>query len=192
MRRAAIFNVVGAATLVLFLAACSNAREQLGLEKEPPDEFRVISQAPLSLPPDFQLRPPEPGAPRPQEGTPTQRARRTVFQLQESRPDTPVFATDGSRSAGEMALVERSGGDRVDPNIRQIVELETSRINTESVSFLDTLVFWRDPEIEGSVLDADAEAQRLRVNRSLNRPVNQGETPTIKRKRKALLEGIFD
>src|SRR3546814_5174685 len=44
-----------------------------------PDEFRVVSRAPLTLPPDYNLRPPEPGAPRPQVGTPSQQAERAVF-----------------------------------------------------------------------------------------------------------------
>ena len=47
-----------------------------------PDEFAVESRAPLTVPPDFDLRPPEPGAPRPQEKTAKQRPSRRW-----SRPD---------------------------------------------------------------------------------------------------------
>ena len=43
------------------LNACSDTRAALGLDKAPPDEFAVFSRAPLSLPPDFGLRPPAPG-----------------------------------------------------------------------------------------------------------------------------------
>ncbi len=192
MRRAAF--VAGAAFLVFGLAACSGVREQLGGGKQSPDEFRVASQAPLSLPPDYRLRPPEPGAPRPQEGTPTQRARSSVFKLEGTGSATPVraYGTPGGQSAGEMALTQRAGATRVDPQIRQLVELETEQINEDSTTFLDTLIFWRDPDPQGDLVDARAESDRLRENRALNRPVNTGETPVIKRRQRGLLEGVFD
>ncbi|MDJ0945832.1 MAG: DUF3035 domain-containing protein [Kiloniellales bacterium] len=192
MRRAAF--VAGAAFLVFGLAACSGVQKQLGMGKQSPDEFRVASQAPLSLPPDYRLRPPEPGAVRPQEGTPTQRARSSVFKLNGADGATPVrvYGAQGAQSAGERALTQRAGADRVDPQIRQMVELETEQINEDSNTFLDNLIFWRDPEPTGNVVDARAESDRLRENRALNRPVNTGETPVIKRRQRGILEGVFD
>lgn len=61
------------------LSACSNPRKSLGLEKHPPDEFAVVARAPLEMPPDFKLRPPEPGADRPQETRPTDVARSALM-----------------------------------------------------------------------------------------------------------------
>jgi len=192
MRRAAF--VAGAAFMVFGLAACSGVQKQLGGGKQSPDEFRVASQAPLSLPPDYRLRPPEPGAARPQGGTPTERARSSVFKLEGSDGTTPVraYSVPGGQSAGEMALTQRAGASRVDPQIRQLVELETEQINEDSSTFLDSLIFWRDPQPTGDLVDARAESDRLRENRALNRPVNSGETPTIKRRQRGLLEGAFD
>ena len=43
-----------------------------------PDEFAVESRAPLTIPPEFALRPPQPGAPRPQEITAAERAKRVI------------------------------------------------------------------------------------------------------------------
>lgn len=44
--------------LVSGLAACSNVtKEKLGLAKNAPNEHLVEEKAPLSLPPEFQLRP---------------------------------------------------------------------------------------------------------------------------------------
>lgn len=69
----------GAALLALALTACgSDTKQMLGLERSPPDEFAVVSRAPLSVPPEFSLRPPEPGAPRPQEGRASDQARRAL------------------------------------------------------------------------------------------------------------------
>jgi len=56
LRRAAPAAVLG-----LTVAACGGLKNDLGLSKEAPDEFAVVRNAPLSLPPDFNLRPPRPG-----------------------------------------------------------------------------------------------------------------------------------
>ena len=39
------------------------------LNRDRPDEFAVQRQAPLVVPPEFNLVPPQPGAPRPAEGS---------------------------------------------------------------------------------------------------------------------------
>ena len=49
------------------LSGCQSTKNALGLNKVVPDEFRVVTKAPLVVPPDYALRPPAPGEPRPQE-----------------------------------------------------------------------------------------------------------------------------
>jgi len=49
------------AALAVGTGACSSLKDNLGLEKKAPDEFAVVRNAPLSLPPDYNLRPPKPG-----------------------------------------------------------------------------------------------------------------------------------
>ncbi len=39
------------------LSACGGVKDKLGLAKQSPDEFMVMSRAPLSLPPDYNDRP---------------------------------------------------------------------------------------------------------------------------------------
>jgi hypothetical protein len=178
--------------MVLALSACEGIKKQLGVTKQSPDEFKVVSRAPLTVPPEFTLRPPEPGIPRPQEGTTAQQARSAVFRLQEPQAATlePKIETD-DRSRGELSLLKAAGADKPDPNIRRIVDSETQRLNAESDDFLEALVFWRDSPKFGEVVNADEEAKRLRENAALGKPVTAGETPTIERKKKALLEGLF-
>jgi len=45
------------------------------MSKRAPDEFAVVRRAPLIVPPDYDLRPPDPGAPRPNIGTTSDQAR---------------------------------------------------------------------------------------------------------------------
>jgi hypothetical protein len=182
------------AILVLFaaLGGCDTIRKVAGLDKTPPDEFTVISRAPLDLPPDFSLRPPQAGALRPQETTPTQQARQTVFRAGEKSDAAVTTALAvGNRSSGEVALLKQAGAGESDPNIRQIVNQENSKLLESDRSFTDRLIFWKTPAEPGVVVDPTKEAQRLRENASAGKAATEGETPTIERKKKALLEGIF-
>ncbi len=184
------------AGLALALGACEGAKQQLGLTKQAPDEFRVQARAPLSVPPDFTLRPPAPGAVRPQEGDTQDQARRALVGGQQENSQSNGFSFSGaapaeSRSAGEIALLRQAGAGGGDPNIRQVIDRETDIFNAQNRDFLETLVFWREEEPTGEIIDADAEARRLRENAALGRSPVEGPTPTIERRKKALLEGIF-
>ncbi len=54
MKKTFILMTLAAAALT----ACSTAtKEKLGLVKQAPNEFMVMSRAPLSLPPDYNMRP---------------------------------------------------------------------------------------------------------------------------------------
>lgn len=39
--------------LLIFISACTTIREKAGLMKEQPDEYQVVSNPPLSVPPDL-------------------------------------------------------------------------------------------------------------------------------------------
>ncbi len=182
------------------LSACDNPRRALGLEKQAPDEFQVVSRAPLNLPPDFALRPPAPGAERPSIETTRETARNAVFQL--TPDDTPgvlpVPATSAERSVvsvttdGEQALLARAGVASAEADIRRVVDGEADVLSDSDSTFLDRLLSFRDAdEVIGAVVDPEAEARRLRENDALGLPVTTGETPKIERKRRGLLEGIF-
>ena len=62
----------------MLLAGCSDFRRAIGMDKVGPDEFAVESRAPLTIPPDYDLRPPQPGASRPQETTAAEKARKAI------------------------------------------------------------------------------------------------------------------
>jgi hypothetical protein len=198
MRRTSILFVALAVGLPLAAGGCSGVKETLGLTKQSPDEFKVVSRAPLSMPPDYNLRPPTPGAPRPQEGTPRDQAQHAVFQYAETGgvaadaiPPIGEGEADTAQSSGESALLQSAGASGVDPNIRQLVDTETAEDAAASRTLADTLTFWREPEPYGEVVDPSAEQKRLQENAALGKPVTEGETPTIVRKKRGMLEGIF-
>jgi hypothetical protein len=72
---------------MLALAGCTSGFKQaLGLEPTLPDEFAVQANPPLTIPPDFSLRPPEPGAPRPQDQSMTKQAQQVIDQAEPGAP----------------------------------------------------------------------------------------------------------
>jgi len=179
----------GTAALAALLAAtalsgCTDARRALGYEKAPPDEFAVVSRAPLSQPPDFSLRPPAPGAPRPQEGTSTDQARAAL------NPGKSATAA-ADRSRGEQALLVKAGADKVGGDIRRKVDEETTALVEADSGFTDKLLFWRDARLPGEPLDSAGEAKRLKENASLGRPATAGETVQIKRESSGWLRALI-
>lgn len=178
------------AVACLLLPGCADTKRALGYDKAPPDEFQVVSRAPLSLPPDFSLRPPTPGADRPQESNVRDQARRALA----GTPNrfTPI-STQG-RTQGDVALLKHAGAEGTQPDIRLLVNKETQALADADKSFTDKLVFWRKPLAPGDkeLVDAPKEAQRLRENQALGRPLTTGDTPKIERGRRGMLQGIFD
>jgi hypothetical protein len=114
------------------LAGCQSASHALGLAKVTPDEFRVVSKAPLTLPPDYSLRPPAPGEPRPQELEPESAAREALIGERQAEV----------RSDGEKLLVAKAGGDKADPLIRYVVDDQFGAISHKDKGFADFVMFW--------------------------------------------------
>src|SRR5882757_1421178 len=88
---------------LLLLGGCSSDRlaRAFGLTRDAPDEYTVTTRAPLSMPPDYNLRPPRPGAARPQEQSERQQAQEALV------PQIALGAPQGSASAGQSALMQQ-------------------------------------------------------------------------------------
>jgi len=173
----------------LLLSGCGALDSVLGSsKKQAPDEFQVVAQQPLSIPPNADLRPPRPGAPRPQD-TPPQIAARSLVSGQ------PVSAIRGAQgdvvSPSEAALLSKAGAAGADPNIRTKVNQETGILAEQDRTLIDDLIFWRKQEPPGTVVDPAREQQRIREAQAIGQPVTAGATPTIERRKRGLLEGIF-
>lgn len=187
MMKSKIWGILFISGAVL-LGGCSELRKITGKAKTPPDEFAVYSRAPLSLPPDYGLRPPNPGQTRPQGVAPrTQTQAALIGARGVSQANQNVVAGPGLQS-----LLRATGADNADPNIRALINRETSILAVEDKSITERIMFWGTPNEYGKVVEPAGESKRIRENMALGRPVTEGETPTIERKRKALLEGLFE
>lgn len=180
----------GVALAALALTGCSDVRRSIGLDRQSPDEFSVVSRAPLTLPPSLQanLPKPRPGVSRPQDHSPTQVAAGAVF----GGSSRGAAAPTGVKSAGESSLVSQaSARDGIDPNIRNKVDQETTQLIVADKSWIDSLLFWQTQEKPYSVVDPQKEQQRLRQAQAQGKAMDGAATPIIERKRKAPLEGLF-
>ncbi len=168
------------------LAGCGNGADlsrTFGFTRDAPDEFRVTTQAPLSMPPDLSLRAPRPGEPRPQDLTQTQAAEAVLS------PNSILTTPSTAESPGQQALIA-AAGPPAPANIRDRVDAE-SQLDNPGASFTDRLMFWRSPPAPGVVVDPSRESQRLRQDAALGQSPQAGDTPIIQRKRNGLLGGIF-
>ena len=89
MRKFVVISSLG-----LILAGCQGN----ALNRQRPDEFAVARQAPLVIPPDYSLVPPQPGAPRPQDTAASTQAMQALF------------GGPAQRSATERLTLEQAGG----------------------------------------------------------------------------------
>ncbi len=188
------FLGVGVSLLAMAaLTGCEQTKQALGQTKRSPDEFAVYTRAPLSTPPDFQLRPPAPGAQRPQAVNPRDRVERTIINSAGGTARRPVNTERpvAGASAGETAILRAAGALNTNPGIRRQVDNETRQIIAESDDFAEKLVFWRDPPDPSVAVDPVAESKRIRDAQALGKPINEGDVPVIERKKKAILEGLF-
>ena len=206
---------VAAVAVLALLGGCTSVRQSLGLVHNPPNEFDVVSQPPLSMPPTYDLVTPNPGAPRPQQASTTTQAQSTVFGVQApaqagvqipagdnsgptvaAAPLVPVTSGGGSVPAGggnaTASFLNLAGANQAMPGIRAKFNEEAVANAAGAESWLDSVLFWRRPQQPGTVVDAAAEARRLQQNAALGKPLTTGDTPIIERRKQAPLQGIFN
>jgi len=179
-------RLVAALALIAATTGCGNSlKSTLGLGKKAPDEYQVVENAPLVVPPDYTLRPPAPGAPRPQELDVRRQAEQILLG-----PSKRAGAQDDRLSPGELAFLNMAGANEADPGIRQLVNREGAVLASDDEGFVDRLMFWQSSPDRAVTIDPAAEAERLRRNADEGRPVSYGDTPVVIKKQKAPLEDL--
>ena len=94
--------VIAVASVALVLSGCGKR----GYDRARPDEFAVARTQPLVVPPDFALRPPQPGVARPQDNNPSAQAL------------DALFGGSAPRSQSERSTLDQAGGDSAAPGVR--------------------------------------------------------------------------
>lgn len=179
--------VILMAAVTVPLAGCSSLKRELGVGRNSPDEFTVVKRAPLSLPPEYELRPPAAQGAAPAASETSARAQETLM----GAPRAPLTV-----GRGEEALLSKAGAQAANPEIRNVIESENGYLALQNETVVEKLVFWKDEDgpnlarIPDSTVDATAEKARLEKNKEEGRAVNDGKVPTIEKK-KSTFEKIF-
>ena len=148
------------------VSACGSLAKSAGVTKNAPDEFRVVTKAPLVVPPDYALRPPRPGDPRPQELRPDEDARAAMFGKD----------IGAQASEGEKILVSKAGAEAVDPRIRQQVDLEGAGLVHKDQGLADRiLTFGKSGGVDATPINAEAEKARLDREEAIRRATGPGQ-----------------
>jgi Protein of unknown function (DUF3035) len=192
-------GIGGSVAALAMLVGCArgSVQEALGMDKRAPDEFSVVSRAPLILPPDYGLRPPGSGESRPGVDTPTEQARASLTGDALRQPAAPdqqvVSATFDERgeaaSSGERALIAGTTTVPADPEIRRRIAEENMQLAEVEQALFTRLVKWTEPNNLTVAVDPVAETERLRTNRAQGKPPTEGESPVITQRRQSVLQG---
>jgi len=178
-------RLIAPATVVVLLSGCgdSSLTRTFGLTRDAPDEFTVVTRAPLSMPPDYTLRPPQPGAIRPQDQSDRAQAESALV------PEAALSGVRPGVTPGQAALIRDAGGG-APADIRQRVDQE-ARLGDADDSLIDKVLFWRKPYGQAAVVDPQKEAQRLQQDSALGQSPVTGDTPIIREKKKTWWDRLF-
>ncbi|HUB86129.1 MAG TPA: DUF3035 domain-containing protein [Rhizomicrobium sp.] len=165
------------AAMACSLMACQSIRDAAGLTKEPPDEFAVVTKAPLIIPPDFNLHPPKPGAPPLNQVAPTTAAQEALYS---DDPNAIANAISGNYSEAEKLLLANSGGAVADPSIRRTIAADNTKAEDTDPSLTDRLLFGESTDNSADkAVNAAAEQARLAAIKDGDQPPPGKASATI-------------
>lgn len=142
-------DVLRAASLTTILCAgfaligCQSMREAFGVTKQAPDEFAVLTKPPLVIPPDFNLRPPQPGVASRYELDAAVQAQRALFPHSAA---TQTAMLDDTYSDGEKLLLSKANALNASVDIRRIISADAGQED-------------QGPEFARKILQEDAAPQ---------------------------------
>lgn len=146
------FLILAAGAALAATTACSSTG---GGNSSTPNEFRVVTKAPLSVPPEYSLRPPAAGSTLPKEVEAATTAVTTAFGTTHGQ----------NASAAEKALVAAAGANAANQVIRAQVDYEATKAIRKTPTISDRILFWRSDKPE----DAQSAATD---NATGNQPVS--------------------
>lgn len=169
------------ASTALVATGCTSTSRALGLEKSAPNEFNILTKAPLVVPPEYNLRPPAVGEASAENNYSQKAARDALIG--------DIDAAEPTR--GEIALMAKAGVNRADPEIRLAIDGANS-VERKSEGFTDRVLFWRngqmvDAQGNPAPMDPEVEARRLE---SVNSATGGGEVTITKRPGGPKLPGL--
>ena len=161
----------------LFLSSCSTVRKSAGVTRKSLDEFQVVENPLLIIPPDFNLLPPEQLEKKNIDDTETELAQEILFGLDENLENNEY-----KKISTMNQILVTTGANSIDSSIRnEIDEQFANEMNIDKIEW--------ESEIE--VLDAIKESERIRNQLIQDKSIDEGETPILTSKTKKKKKRFF-
>ncbi len=195
-----MLNRIFIAALCLLIVSCSSGhvKDTMGFRKKAPDAFKVVSNSPLSMPPDFSLRAPELGVGRPKEFGAAAQAEKVLFE--KASLDFTVEEKTARPTSAERHFLNKTGAKKTDANIKSILRSEGQEavIEAEEESFLAKIASYKytfgnkgKKSSSDPIVDAGKERARLYDNKRSGKSVVDGDVPVVSQEKKGILDRIF-
>ena len=156
--------------IIITLSGCSKVRESAGVNRKIIDEFQVIENPPLVIPPDFNLLPPDQLQEKKIEDIEEELAQDILFGLNEKETKKEEQLTTMNQ------ILIKTNALEILPNIRKEIDEDfANEINSNGIFQIN----WEN-EIE--VLDAIKESERIRNNIFENKSIAEGDVKTKTKK----------
>ena len=151
--------------VVLTLNACTIVRDSAGVTRKSIDEFQVVENPPLVIPPDFNLLPPDQLEQKNIDDVESELAQEILFGLDESQIQTETQISTMSQ------ILSKADALNVPSSIREEVDQEFAQeIKTDGI-------FQVNWENEVEVLDAIKESERIRNKNFEGKSIAEGDAP---------------
>ena len=128
----------------LFLLSCNSVRDSAGVNRKVIDEYNVIENPPLVIPPDFNLLPPEQMESKNIEDTDSELAKDILFGLEDNNNQ---LSTNNSLIS---EIIKETGADKIDEDIRSKINQEFAG---EKSSLQDETSFMSEEELDAAIED---------------------------------------
>ena len=126
MKKVIIVTVISS----IFLSSCNTIRSSAGVERKVIDEYNIVENPPLVIPPNFNLLPPDQIESKDIDDTDTELAKEILFGLDEESDETP------SENSVIDNILKETEADQVDNSIREDLdgnsEDEVAEDNTDA------------------------------------------------------------
>ena len=132
----------------LFLLSCNSVRDSAGVNRKVIDEYNVIENPPLVIPPDFNLLPPEQMESKNIEDTDSELAKDILFGLEDNNNQ---LSTNNSLIS---EIIKETGADKIDEDIRSKINQEFAG---EKSTLTDETVFKNEDELNQAIIDSQKE-----------------------------------
>ena len=145
-------------TIVIFfaLASCNSVRDSAGVNRKAIDEYSVIENPPLVIPPNFNLLPPEQIESRKIEDTNTDLAKEILFGLD----DTETQNIENSSLIDE--IIRETKANEVEDTIRVNIDEEFAGQKT---SINDETIFQSEEDLNKAIIETENKLKNNKNNK---------------------------